>query len=91
MECFIKRYDATAPRGERGQLHGILVGLCAGVHHEEAIRGIAANAAKLLGDLFLDADAHRVRVEAKLRHLVSNGCNVVGVTVSDGDHSMTSV
>ena len=91
VERFLCRQDACSPVGERGELHGILIGFGARVDEEELVILVAACLAQPLCQLFLKAVDDRVAVEAKPGQLLLQHLHIVRVAVSDADDSMPAI
>ena len=78
-------------RSKRCQLQGILIGLSTAIAEEELIVRIARQLAQLLGQLNLQAIHHSIRVEANLRELVGDFLDIMGVSVTNRNHSVTTI
>ena len=76
---------------ERSQFEGVFVGLGAGIHQEEAPVLVAAGFAQFTGQALLQGVADTVGIEPDLVQLVFQGCHIVGVGVTDGNHRVTTV
>ena len=83
--------DVRAARMERGQLHGVLVGLGPRVAEEERVVVVARCAAQTLGQLALERIFDRIGVEAQSCDLLRDAVDVGLVGVAERDDRMAAV
>lgn len=91
MESFTESQHLGLIVMKRGKFDGILIGLGTRVAEEEPIVFVTREAAKLFGQLLLQAVLYRVGVKAKLSNLLANHLYIVGVSMADRDYGMASV
>ena len=76
---------------ETGELECILVGLSTTVDEEEAIVFIAAYLSKALSELLLQGVDDTVGVESDLLNLIVDSLDIMRMTMSNADDSVTTV
>ena len=81
----------AAPIVETGEFQCILVGLSTTVDQEKAIVLITAYFSESLSQLLLQGVDDTVGVETNLLHLVIDSLNIMRMTVTNADDSMTSI
>ena len=91
MEGFAKHEQSAAASGKRCQLYGIFICFRARVAEKQLIIGIARHLSQYVGQTLLKRVDHRVGVKPRRGHLTAHRINVAGMSVTYGDHGMTSV
>ena len=91
MERVLHRQHTTAPVVETGELERVLVGLGATVDKKEAVVLVAAYLSEAISQLLLQTVDDTVGIEAYLLHLVVGRLDIMRMTMTDADDSMTSV
>ena len=91
MESMLHGEHPAAPIVETGEFQCILVGLSTTVDQEKAIVLITAYFSESLSQLLLQGVDDTVGVETNLLHLVIDSLNIMRMTVTNADDSMTSI
>ena len=91
MERMLHGEHPAAPIVETGEFQCILVGLSTTVDQEETIVLITAYFSESLSQLLLQGVDDTVGVETNLLHLVIDSLNIMRMTVTNADDSMTSI
>ena len=91
MERMLHGEHPAAPIVETGKFQCILVGLSTTVDQEKAIVLITAYFSESLSQLLLQGVDDTVGVETNLLHLVIDSLNIMRMTVTNADDSMTSI
>ena len=91
VESFAEGQDLRAPRLERGQLQGVLVGFGARVAEEKPVVVAARQPSEAVGQPLLERVLHRIGVEAQPGDLPLYGVDVVRMGVADRDHGVPAV
>ena len=91
MEGSVEGHNLVPSGMEGSQFEGVFVGLGAGIHQEEAPVLVAAGFAQFTGQALLQGVVDTVGIEPDLVQLVFQGCHIVGVGMTDGNHRVTTV
>ena len=91
MKClFLYQYTGTSVV-ERSQLQRIFISLSTTINQEELIIIITGKFAQTIGQLLLQLIDDGVGIEAQLCHLVANHFHIMRVSMTNRDHSMTTI
>ena len=91
MEGLLARKHSGIARLKRSQLQGILVGLGTRVDKKQLVVVVATDLSQSLSQLHLQLVDDRVGVESYLVQLLRHLLYIVGVGVTDRDHSVSAV
>ena len=91
MEGLLTRQYTGIAGFEGRQLQGVLIGFGARVNQEQLVIVVTTDLTQSLCQLHLQLINYRVGVEADLTELFGYLLQIVGVRVSDADHSMSAI
>lgn len=91
MERMLHGEHPAAPIVETGEFQCILVGLSTTVDQKETIVLIATDLSEALSELLLQDVDDTVGVESDLLHLIVDSLDIMRMTVTNADDSVTTV